>query len=233
MKKIQFTGVAFLLAILFAGGVACTEQEVPKFGPQNALWFDNYYWIAETNTYVYYNDVTVSATFYPGQTEYIQDFPLNLVGPKLAAPKRYDLVLVDSLSDADVGQYIEFPEVMEFKAGSFTDVLNVKVLIGEIPEGYTGQAVYTLVANENFADYATDNTIKITVNNVPTQPLWWDRKIEQAYLGEYSKEKFAAFVECTGLITLEGMSAMDMRKVCRKFKEYVRENGLDMEVPIY
>lgn len=237
MKKILFTSV--MLALILCIGFSCKEQDIPEYNSRNALWFEkNAY--NENNERIRLDTVEISSTFFPGQAEYTHSFKINLIGPLLTTPTEYRLMVVDTLSQVSALEYISMPEPPLFKDGVIADQLDVKIHVSKIPSGYRGYVTYTLVENENFREgYAANQTIKIWVNNIPTKPLWWSKTIEQVYLGSYSKEKYEAFILCTGLTSLDGYDSLEMRKICREFKKYVEDNGVTeadgspMVIPIY
>ena len=68
--------------------------------------------------------------------------------------------------------------------------------------------------------------MKITFNNVFSQPLWWKGKIQTLYLGTFSKKKFQEFVKCTGVSDLTDVEMSVVRMLALKFKAYVEENDI-------
>lgn len=236
MKKIfNIAFAAALGATMLAA--SCTPQEPLTYEGRNALFFaqqdsdGNWQPIGET---------TVSSVFYPDVDEYTQNFQVNLIGNKFDRPTPYTLVVVDSLSDMDALEYVELPDPPTFGADVITDMLPIKVKTSLIPRGYSGKVAVVLVGDDIFREgYADMRGIVLVVNNVATKPSWWDKVIELSYLGEFSEAKVTAFIECTGLRSLEGMEPFELRKICREFKKYVEENdlteadGSPMVVPIY
>lgn len=234
----MLTSVAFALVLLCIG-TSCKQEDIPTYNSRNALWFEKNGYNAN-NEQVRYDTVEISTTFFPGQTEYTHRFRVNLIGPLLTQPTAYRIAAIDTLSMESAKPYISMPEAPLFKPGAFADSLAVTILLDKIPENYRGYATYVLVENESFREgYSANQTIKIWVNNIPTKPLWWSKTIDQVYLGNYSREKYAAFILCTGLTSLEGFESLEMRKICRTFKKYVEEKGLTeadgspMVIPIY
>ena len=238
MRKILFIIIATLSLCVI---LSCSKDEIHGYKASSALWFEGTVYERDgyDGAYVRKDSVEVSATQYPGKDEHIHNFKLFLIGKILSEPTEYKVVLIDSLSDESALKYVSIPEHPMFAAGETTDYFPVTIAIGQIPDGYVGNVAYRLEANQNFDEgYAQNQTIKLTINNVTTKPTWWKREITDAYLGEFSKEKYKAFIECTGRIDLEGLSPIEKRKICREFKQYVLDNnlkeadGTDMIIPI-
>ena len=75
--------------------------------------------------------------------------------------------------------------------------------------------------------------VKVWFNNLIKAPLWWDKEVEDIFLGEWSQEKFEILVQVTGVFSFEGLSATEKRKYSLQLKEYIEENNLSMTVPVY
>ena len=98
-----------------------------------------------------------------------------------------------------------------------------------------------LVENENFGlGYMGYTDVRIRFNDMPTQPTWWTKEVELAFLGPYSYEKLETIVAANeGFTTFEGLSLTEKRKIALNTKEYISEHGITekngdpMEIPVY
>lgn len=100
-----------------------------------------------------------------------------------------------------------------------------------------------LIPNENFgiAEYMGQSddtwttesvTAKVTFSDNISKPEWWDDRITNHFLGEYSNAKYSYFIMSTGISDLSDLDFTELRKLALEFKsdlllhpEWTEENG--------
>jgi len=183
--------------------------------------------------YVRRDTVNLSLTHYVGVNEVRYPFKILLVGDLLTEDTEYKVVRVDSLSTAKEGM-VTLPDKLLFRKGVSADSLWVTIYKDKVEKNEEYCIAYQLVDNENFdAGYAGYTTVKVWFNNSVSKPLWWDEEIERVFLGKWSQEKFEALVLVTGILSFEGLSATEKRRYSLRLKEYIEDNDLSMELPVY
>lgn len=81
-----------------------------------------------------------------------------------------------------------------------------------------------LVSNENFQTYMQDSLyVEVVVGDVFMRPDWWDYAVEQAYLGTFSKKKYDAFVEVTGIREFGELDRSEKRNYALMFKRALEQ----------
>ena len=64
--------------------------------------------------------------------------------------------------------------------------------------------------------------MKLWFNNKNSKPDWWDARVVEVYLGEWSPEKFETLVIATnGITSFEGLFAGEMRRYSLMLKDYI------------
>ena len=71
-------------------------------------------------------------------------------------------------------------------------------------------------------------------------PPWWDYKIVEVYLGEWSQKKMETlYIATDGINSFENLRATERRYYALQLKQYIEKNGITEEdgtpmmVPIY
>ena len=68
------------------------------------------------------------------------------------------------------------------------------------------------------------NKTIIRINNMVSEPDWWDRDIVNYFLGDYSEKKYTKFIEVTGVSDPSGASSDQIRYYSLEFKRYLEKN---------
>lgn len=75
-------------------------------------------------------------------------------------------------------------------------------------------------------------TAKVTFSDNISKPEWWDDRITNHFLGEYSNAKYSYFIMSTGISDLSDLDFTELRKLALEFKsdlllhpEWTEENG--------
>lgn len=231
-KEICSQYVWCVLLVPFFLLYGCNSEKVDYYNGKRALYFEREQFVSSVG-YVRKDTVNLSLTHYAGVNEVRYPFKILLVGELLTEDTEYEVERVDSLSTAKEGM-VGLPDKLLFKKGVSTDSLWVTIFKDKVPEDEEFCIAYQLVDNENFdAGYAGYTTVKVWFNNLVSKPLWWDEEVERVFLGEWSQEKFEALALVTGIFSFEGLSATEKRRYSLRLKEYVEENNLSMELPVY
>jgi len=121
-----------------------------------------------------------------------------------------------------------------FHQGTATDQITVTLKNpNDILKDKEVTLVFGIKENENFQPgFVGQRSITINFNDIASKPLWWDSTVE-SYLGAYDAYKLDEFIKCTGVNDLTGVDETLIRKYALDFKEYIEENGLDIDIPVY
>lgn len=236
MKRI--TNILLMITAVFVFQ-NCIHEDAAFYEGGNALFFERYKRISNTQR-ERIDTVLYSFSHYVGVTDITHYFRIGLIGDTLSQDKEYSVVVVDSLTTATPDQYT-LPEGPLFHKGSPVDSL--PVTIHQVPSLKDKEVVLTLrlVDNAYFGlGYNDYRDVRIRFNDKISQPKWWDRDVELAYLGDYSYEKYATiFAANPGFTTFDGLSATEKRKVALNTKNYIAEKGIveadgsPMIIPMY
>ncbi len=204
-----------LLIAIFFSFFACSEDEFKKYDTGHYLFFT-------TKNGV--DTAKFSFTHFPLEEEHAVRFEINLIGDPLESDIEYAVRVVDSLTTAGQDQYKISTSI--FRANQTKDTLVITCVKTEDLENDV-TLVLALEANDYFQPgLFGKRQVKITFNNVFSQPLWWKGKIQTLYLGTFSKKKFQEFVKCTGVSDLTDVEMSVVRMLALKFKAYVEENDI-------
>ena len=224
----KFTKYLTLLFIVLVAISSCALDEIETYNGKNLLYFEDESW--ENSEVIIVDTVEISSTLFPGQKTYTHYFLIHRIGMPKAAEFRVEID--DTLSEGDdISSYISVPEISTFKDGQESDSLAVTFNIEAIKAGERGSITYRLVKTDFFDIYDEEfSTVKIWFNNIPTKPLWWDNRISQVFLGEYSVKKLSEFILFTGVADFTSLPDDNKRyRLCREFKKHIAENGITEE----
>lgn len=217
MKKIG------LAAALILGFAACEKDSLLRYDLGRYV---NFVQTDEKNATVF------SFSHYPGYEDYTLHYDVQLTGDLPTEDIAFALE-IDPESTATAEMYdIDLHPVI--KKGEVKGTVDITL---RNPNGILTDREVTLIvriaSNEHFKPgFEGYRTVKIDYNDKVSKPLWWNDTVA-IYLGEYDEEKFRHFVICTGVVSLEGVEESLVRDYALRFKEYVKEKGLDIDVPAY
>lgn len=208
---------------------SCQEKDIAGYSGDRYLYFTPF----EEGQ----DSLLVSFFNYPGKDRVEAKFEINLVGEVTKADLPYRVAAVDSVTTAPAANY-KLPETV-FRKGRVSDTLVVTLIKTDgLKENVT--IGLQIEPNAHFVQgVAGMRRLKIVLNNIPSQPLWWKGDIIKVYLGKYSAKKYQEFVLCTGVNDLTNVSAGWKREYALQFKAYIAQNGITEEdgspmvVPIY
>lgn len=222
MKK--YIGIVGLLVILLA---SCSKDDIMKYDTSKHL------------LYVPTEDGQDSTVFsfkhHLGVNDYEISMPIKLSGGYLTEDKEYRIEIDKELTTAAEGDYSVKME-QTFHAGVLEDHLKVTLHRTANLSKWVRVALH-LVPNETFdiAEAIGDAgwiyvpagsaTVKVIFSDLISRPEWWDQRIVDFFLGEYSDAKYTYFIESSGRSDLEGCSTNDIIEIVRKFREDIRKNG--------
>lgn len=236
MKHILRLMLAFAV---MASMYACSQNDVPGYEGGHSLFFERWKQLSATSR-TRIDTAVYSFSHYVGKEELTHYFKLGLIGNLLADDTEYKIVVVDSLTTASPEQY-ELPEHPVFHKGTSMDSL--PIVIKKVPSLKDKEVVLTvrLVENDYFGlGYWGYRDVKIRFDDIIKPPLWWDKEVIYAYLGEYSYKKLETVMAANpDFVTFEGLSATAKRKVALNTKQYIADHGVTEEdgspmlIPIY
>lgn len=242
MKRYTFLFVLFFCYAFSLCMQSCDTEGTDAYGQDKFLYFERQVKRPSGTSYewVRVDTAVISVAHYPNLEQIEHPFRVCLVGETLAADAEYKVTIVDSLTDMKEGM-VTFPDKLIFKKGVIMDSLWLTIHSDKVTVDGEFYITLRVVENENFGvGYKGYTDVKLRFNNKNTKPDWWDARIVEVYLGEWSPEKFDALVIATGGITsFEGLFAGEMRLYSLMLKDYIEENGITekdgepMVVPIY
>lgn len=227
-----------IAAVLLFQNCSHEDSFIYETGEQY-LFFERYKRISKTER-VRIDTVFYSFTDYIGKTEITHFFKVGLIGDILAEDTEYKIIVVDSLTTAKPEQY-NLPEHPIFHKGSAVDSLEVTIYKAPL-ENEEVVLTLRLVENTNFGlGYNGYLDARIRFNDDDSKPpKWWNREVELAYLGVFSRTKLntikAANPDFTGF---DGLNATQKRKIALNTKAYIAEHNVideddkPMFIPMY
>jgi hypothetical protein len=231
MKKIA-TLIAFTCWL-----VACREAEIPVYHGDNYIQF-----VKNLAT----DSTTVTFLYAPAATELHSELVVKMTGAPALEEQPYTLSIDRQFTTAEEGVHFRLPDKTAFKAGAMRDTLSITFC--RVPEMKTRtfRLVLRVGANNHFLPGQREYQYKVfLVHDKISKPEWWDRRVEQLYLGTYSDLKFQHFIEVTGGGDMTGASASEIRINALKLKYWLEEwkfehdgepvrevNGDEMTVPV-
>ncbi len=242
MRKYTFLFVLFTCYVCSLCIQSCSTEGTEGYGQERFLYIErqvkrgegiNWEWVRV-------DTAVVSIAHHPNTERIEYPFRVCLIGDTLSADAEYKMTIVDTLTSVGDGM-VTLPDKFIFKKGVVSDSLWLTIHADKVPENGEFYITLRIVENENFGvGYKGYTDVKLWFNNMNTKPDWWDSRIVDVYLGEWSSEKFNTLVIATGGITsFEGLAASEMRLYSLMLKDYIEEkgvteaNGDPMVVPIY
>lgn len=227
MKKKYF--ILYTLFLLFC--IGCNEREIELYESSNYIQFQN----------AFTDSVTISFAGLPGQDEYKLPVGIRVSGFTLKEAMPYALVVDEKLTTAELNRHFELPLKPVFPAGSFIDTCYI--LLRNFPELQIEEKriVLKIQASSPLLLGETDYSVMIIrLNDLLTQPGWWNAAIRNRFLGEYSERKYRAFIRATGISDMSGYSEDMLRNYSLIFKRWLKqqvpalteENGSEITVPV-
>ncbi len=220
-----------LLSVIVTGVVGCKEAVIPTFSEKNLV-------LISSVDDVLVDSVEISATHYPGVDELSYKFEVELRGLMLESNTPYIVEKIDTIIGDDISKYITLVDPI-FEKGAIKDSVEFNLNIKDLPAGLRGAVIYQIKENDMIKPYREDMSyFTIWFNNVISQPAWWDKEIEQVYLGVWTAKKFELLVTVTGEPNFNELSANERRANARMLRDYVEANsiteddGTPMEIPV-
>lgn len=211
MKKLIISVLGLLVFL------ACSEDHIQAYRSVRYLSFSKPE-VADSATFL-------SFTHYPGETERTIALEITLSGDLTTEALPYRISVVTDSSNAASGNYsVETDQT--FRPNRVKDTLYVKLQ----REGMNDKEMTLLLrimSNEYFeAGFKGYTDARIVFNDIATQPLWWNKDIEDLFLGKWSAKKYEELIKSSGLTSLVDMEYSFIRKICLEFKEYIRKNNI-------
>lgn len=231
MKPIIWIYILFLAVIY-----SCSTDEIDRYEGEARYLFFSEGIIADS--------ISTSFFFYP--TEDIIEIPLELcfAGGKITKDLRFKLEADPRYTTAKQGIDFTLENDYIWKANREKDTIYVKLHKTENLSSQMLRLVLNIAENENFrpgpAGQAKSRMIVFTSQAI--RPAWWNQQIIDYYLGEYSDDKYALFIEKAGISDMSEMNATQKRYYSLKLKYYliemkdkntpVMDGDIEMTVPV-
>ena len=215
------TRLFILLTALF-GVVACSYDEADYFVDTRFIKFcydalegDATYYLTEYS-FAYEDDTVTHKDFY---------VPVEFRGYDLEQDLTFR-VEIDTDSTDMPDDCVQLNEEQIFHAQGVTrDSMKVTIFRRPILQEASKRVRIKLVSNENFQTYMQDSLyVEFVVGDIFMRPDWWTYAVEQAYLGTFSKEKYDAFVEVTGIREFGELDSSAKRSYALMFKRSLEAN---------
>lgn len=205
----------FLLFVLTVAW-ACSEDAIESYKDRHYLHF--------TKPEVRDSATMLSFSHYPGATEKTIQLEVTLMGDLLEEDATYRLEIDQDSTTADPSDY-DLNLTQTFSAHQVKDTIEFKVFKKNITNKEV--MLYLRIAeNEQFSPgLKVNRSARIIFDDIASQPLWWRGIVETLFLGTWTPEKYARFIESSGLTDLTGYEFSVIRKICLQFKEDIRANG--------
>lgn len=213
-----------VLALISLALFSCTEKGLGTYETDDRYV---YFTPLEDNS----DSVSISFYNYPLNETIDMKIGVGLVGNLLAEDTPFHIEVIDTLTTAPKANY-RLEQNPKFKQNAVKDTIVVTLVrTDDLKENV--QITLQIVPNENFVgSVLTNRRMRIVFNNVASKPLWWDKTIDNLFLGPYSPEKLTEFIIATGVNDMTGMDFTTKRYYALIFKKAIEDKGLDMEVPI-
>lgn len=221
---------------------SCNIDEIDTYGDTNYVSFVKKMTDTTKFSFFFFSDDDVQ---YP--------FQVKLVGQYLAEDTEFYLEVDESKTTLSKNLF-EVPEKFTFHAGQLLDTIHIRfknsddLLVNK----------YILQLNIKSGKNITSSkgpygTATILVSDQTERPEWWTllepqgpggpvnvAAVERIYLGPFSREKYEAFIEATGVYDMTGKSLDEFRSYSLQFLYWLREqdpprkeaNGEDIKIPI-
>ena len=234
MKKKCIWGFSFLFLLMGS----CAKEEIMSYDvSEHSLYIPVEKDIDIFNT-VRLDTALFSFRHYAGVDDYDIRFLVRLAGKTLEEDRTYSLKVVEDKTTASPEDYTLATEQV-FHAGVWEDYLTITLhRTPHLSEGWKRVTVQ-LVPNDNFliADYIGDsnfsivnipsNAVTVLFSDLISKPDWWDDRITDFYLGEYSDRKYERFIEATGVSDLSGYSSIELVEIINHFKDELAKHEGD------
>lgn len=182
------------------------------------------------------DSIEVSFKHYIDINDYEVKMPIRMNGTFLEEDAVYRLEIDEELTTAKPEDYTVSLEQV-FHAGVVEDSMSVTLHRTAHLSSEKVRVAFRLVPNETFgvAEYMgnagmgsvprVSSIIKVRFSDMLSQLEWWDSRITNRYLGQYSDKKYEYLIISCGMSDLSGCSTTELRKIMEKFKDDIRING--------
>ena len=229
MKQMNKYKNVFSLLLLLFTVIGCAEDKFETFDSERRLYVVKSLEINDATIRV--DTADVSFSHLGTATEYLQKFPIALIGNTITSDLEYKVSVVASETTAKADQY-KLEDKFVFKKDSIIDFLEVTIFKDKLAKDEEVILVLELLKSDNFGiGYEGYTKMKFRFNNKIIQPLWWTSNVTDAYFGEYSLEKLNLIMEANpGFMTIEGIGVSEIREIALATKDLIAKKGItDME----
>ncbi len=212
MKKSLILSMALGLAF-----TACSKEEVPIYDAEksNFILF----------TYPEESYSIFSFSFHPeveanGSIEIA--VPIEIMGMAKDYDREYKVTVVDTMTTAKQGVHFELPEKCIFRAGQYVDTLFVKLYRkADLKTEELKFALRLENSSDFYAGQPEYRTNLFYINDMMSQPEWWDSSVNNYFLGYYSNKKYELLIRVTGVSDWTGVSDGERKVLALKLKRYL------------
>lgn len=221
---------------------SCTIDEIDTYGNTNYVSF--------VKKMV---DTTKFSFFFFVEDDVQYPLQVKLVGQFLAEDTEFYLEVDETKTTLNKNLF-EVPEKFTFRAGQLLDTIYLRIKNSDdlLINKYVLQL--NIKSGKNLASSKGPyGTAVLLVSDQTERPEWWtltypqgpdgpldQASIESVYLGPFSREKYEAFIEATGVHDLTGKTLDQIRSYSLQFLYWLKEqdppreeaNGESIKIPI-
>lgn len=221
---------------------SCTIDEIDTYGETNYVSF------VKKMT-----DTTRFSFFFFAEDDVQYPLQVKLVGQYLAEDTEFYLEVDDAKTTLNRSLF-EIPERFTFRAGQLLDTIYIRIKNNDdlLINKYVLQL--NIMDGKNISSSKGPyGTAVVLVSDQTERPEWWTLirpqgpegptdigSIEWLYLGPFSREKYEAFIEATGVYDLTGKTLDEIRSYSLQFLHWLKEqdpprkeaNGVEITIPV-
>ena len=209
MKKQYLIYITFLL-LFFA---SCKKEQIPLYSSLDFIQFESD--VKDT--------LEVSFFFFPNTDQIEIKLPIKLIGYMPTKDLKYKIEVDQKVTTA-LPSYYEMPTEFIYGKGNVSDT--ARLVIKKDPAMATQSFILVLDIAEGgdvYPGQLTNIRKVISMNDMVSQPTWWDAAMERFYLGPYSELKYRKFMEVTGVGDLSQFDMSQQRTYMLQFKYYLMD----------
>ncbi|MEG1585398.1 MAG: DUF4843 domain-containing protein [Bacteroidales bacterium] len=227
--QIKTLYIPFLLAGCGLFLSACDKKEIPCHVKDRFIYFD----------YPEQENTEYSVSFINTKDQEIElAIPVAFSGNSLTTDLSYSIEIAEEQTTLATSEY-KLPKSTVFRAGLAKDTLRIRLIQSPRMDDLTLVLALRIKSNENFLAIMDGMTeTKITVSNILSKPVWWDKQVEDYYLGQYSDKKYQLFLNEIFTDDFSALNEDEKRLYALQFKYFLQKNpqteedGTQMSVPI-
>lgn len=204
--------IYYIVGILFI--YACSKDEIETFETaQQYLFFGKSY--ADSSTYSFF--------YYPDSASLTIPVEVKLIGSTSDKDREFKLAIDKEESTVSDNHYT-FPDKFIFRANCVTDTVYIKINNAADLRENMVRLVLKIEPTSVFLPGQSEYIRNVfRFSDIIEQPKWWNQKIIDSYLGEYTETKFREFMKVTGVGDLSDASPDELWYLARTFKYYLQE----------